>query len=410
VKINRNVLTLICLLCALPGAVAWAGSAPHHHGGHILDGGGTSPSRDGAPRIVGVTQESVYTRIARATWYPRTGTTAQIIFNSGPSRTYGYDEHLTTVGNYALTVFQDADPAQAATVNFSIAETSGNTAVIQTHGDQTGAALTIEFQGSTSPIRACWAEDLSGNRIQDIYVSNGAAANHMEHTGQANRPGSVPVWAHKAGKLMANGTALAVPEEDIPPDIDAASGATMHDRFTIQSRLLSGAFPGNRAKIFFEINRSFDTSWYFTQAMTGHVGEPSLVYAAEIATDEPGTYHLGGTQLGVEPVGYGRYDGTTGEIYTDFYKDRQGVPTYIFEHAPDMVERLVVQVTPAGEEPTLEEAVVSLQIAAGATPGSAISDITDINGDGKIGIAEAIYTLTTAAGTNPRTDRTLPLK
>ena len=142
VKKIRNVLTLICLLCALPGA-AWAGSAPRQHGEHILESVDTWPSRDGAPRIVGVTEGSIYTRIARAAWYPRMGTTARIIFNSGPSRTYGYDEHLTAAGNYALAVFPDADPDQAATVNFSIAEAIHSLAAVSGMYPRTGCTPTL---------------------------------------------------------------------------------------------------------------------------------------------------------------------------------------------------------------------------------------------------------------------------
>jgi len=49
-------------------------------------------------------------------------------------------------------------------------------------------------------------------------------------------------------------------------------------------------------------------------------------------------------------------------------------------------------------EPGLTDAIMAVQVMAGITPSQNINKNTDVNGDGKIGLAEAIYILQKVAG------------
>ncbi len=152
---------------------------------------------------------------------------------------------------------------------------------------------------------------------------------------------------HKFGKEVSRGTFLSDPESDTPAGLDAVTGATCMTQYKIVSRLDPGAFTNGRVKIFFEIQQAWDYSWYYVNGVNCDTeGEPSLLYSTDIDLKKTGVYTLGGTDAGVDPIGYTDSLGNDGNLYTAFYKidpaDNQN--KYIFEHAHKMTSRIIVNV------------------------------------------------------------------
>ena len=318
------------------------------------------------PKIFGVTDGSVYQEYVQPRWYDESAT-ATLSVNGGTPESFASGQKISANGLYELRVL---DSVLERVVRFEISSTDP-WARINTNQDKDGTILEIDFKSGVyraTPVIAIWTEDVNGNFLQNLYVSSLAATNMMRFTNsRVNRPQAVPFWAHKACDPEEYGSDmlyLAQPQIPVPEDLDGVSGATQKAAFLLNTRAVANAVNDSRIKVFFEINQSFDSGWYFkgsnqTQEEDGtgtfssdkYFGgseEPAIVYSVEVDLDQDRTVILGGSDGGTQvmPVGYSHYGGRTGRLYTDFYADDNGTQRYKFDHAHRMVGLLTVRAFP----------------------------------------------------------------
>ena len=190
--------------------------------------------------------------------------------------------------------------------------------------------ITIEFKKGEAfkyPVFAIWAEDTSGNYLETLYISRAISSSTFKY-GQkvedkwepaiVRRPEALPYWSHKRGIKASDG--LFIPLEKAP-DLDGVTGATPTNNFIIQSKFT--AKDQNKYKIFLEVNQSFDWNDFYTAEKfqddpiysgSGKVGQPSLIYSAEVNTDDFDTQR---EHYLMELTGHGHHSGETGELYTN---------------------------------------------------------------------------------------------
>lgn len=190
-----------------------------------------------------------------------------------------------------------------------------------------------------------WIEDMEGNYIESIFVPKSIAssryvngkpdANGIWRPAIVRRPESLPYWAHKRGIRAADG--LMVPLGKAY-DIDAVSGATPKNDFMINSQAKIGKL--KKFRVLLEVNQSFDWNEYYHKKRfpndevysgNGRVGQPAIVYAADIDLDKIKTIK----NFLLEPIGHSHHSGKTGELFEDL----SNIST-----ALEILDRIIVKV------------------------------------------------------------------
>lgn len=177
------------------------------------------------------------------------------------------------------------------------------------------------------PLFAVWLENTEGEYLQTLYVSNSIATSVFQYgkkegdkwlPGILYRPEALPGWSHKSSH-KGTPTEIKTDNKKSLSNIDAYSGATPSTNFIINSSIAQGG--SSNVRIFFEVNQSFDWNKYYHESRfpedsiysgSGKVGQPALIYSAEIDLGKKGkkSYIL-------EPVGHSHHSGKTGELYPD---------------------------------------------------------------------------------------------
>ena len=177
------------------------------------------------------------------------------------------------------------------------------------------------------PLFVIWAEDMEGNYLQTLYVSRSIATSVFQYGKKAGdqwepavvrRPEALPRWSHKRGVKSVDGYYLPVGGNQ-DDDLDGYTGATPFNDFMLNTKLQQREKPAVR--IFLEVNQSYDWNEYYNQnrfpgdevySGSGKVGQPAIVYSAEIFLKEGSkqSYFL-------EPVGHSHHSGETGELFAD---------------------------------------------------------------------------------------------
>ena len=199
------------------------------------------------------------------------------------------------------------------------------------------------------PTFAFWLEDTSGRYIQTLYVTGKLAKNNFyvkvtsengkdvfveepETAHLRERPEALPVWAHQYGARSHKGNSVPVGEQVVP---DGYTGATLTDNFLLRTRA-DRKLP-EKFVVKLEINHSFDWNEYYTQdrfpddpvySGNGKVGQPSLVYAAQVDRS------IGQKYFAMEIIGRGHHSGKDGLIYTDLSE---------ITTARELVDRVIVE-------------------------------------------------------------------
>jgi hypothetical protein len=212
----------------------------------------------------------------------------------------------------------------ASCVSQRVAETES--IEITTNSGGGGNKFLVEFvkgPAHNHPSMALWAEDLEGNYIETLYVTQYVATGRYSfgelepgkwsnQPGEARRPATLPYWAHKRGVKAPDGLYIPSTENPLP---DALTSATPKGNFRLSSALSdkkSGKF-----RILLEINQPWDSNQYWTNdKFSGDANyfgslQPSLVYAATIDPanmEEP---------VFLNPIGHGHPSGSTGQLFTD---------------------------------------------------------------------------------------------
>jgi hypothetical protein len=197
---------------------------------------------------------------------------------------------------------------------------------LTTNAGGKGNNLILEFAkgpAHNNPSMAVWAEDLEGNYIETLYVTQYVATgrygygelapgNWSNKPGEARRPATLPYWAHKRGVKAPDGLYIPSTENPLP---DALTSATPKGNFrlhTALSEIKSGQF-----RILLEINQPWDSNKFWTNdKFPGDLNyfaslQPSLIYAGTLDTSnmqEP---------VFLNPIGHGHPSGATGQLFTD---------------------------------------------------------------------------------------------
>lgn len=221
----------------------------------------------------------------------------------------------------------------------------------------------------TWPQYAIWVEDMQGNFVHPIFITEKLAKNNFvnkvtkidkgivfnshvlvsgdvdlaktfaagvypESKSERARPESLPVFLHKNMQSSAEQTLIPDGETAIG---DAYTGATVNQSFLLTSNLLAPV--QEQFKVRLEINTSFDFNEYYSSdrfpndpiySGNGYGAQPSLIYEAIISlNDNQKLYSM-------ELIGRGHHSGQDGEIY----RDLENITT-----AKQIVDRIVVEVS-----------------------------------------------------------------
>lgn len=171
---------------------------------------------------------------------------------------------------------------------------------------------------TTTPQIAIWAEDLEGNLLRTLYVTQNFATQQWGFAGgqkddQPFRPESLPYWMHK---FAASGGQIPTKNTPLP---DAVTAASPKQNFVLRSKLPVG--PASIA-LLLEVNNGADKNAVFPE------DQPALVYRAVVQTDAPGEYTM-------QPIGHSHPTGADGALTEDL----NGLTT-----ALQMLDRIIVNV------------------------------------------------------------------
>jgi len=196
----------------------------------------------------------------------------------------------------------------------------------QTNKGETGMPLEIRFlQGKqhNHPTFSFWIEDLEGNYIETLYVTEYLAKGVYGHgalgvgkwdskPGPAERPSTLPYWLHKWKGNASRNAVLPSPESPVP---DAITGATPPGDFvleTVAKKPLPVQF-----RLMMEINQTWDWNEYWNNNLYPDdfdykiSCQPALVYSVVVNSDQAGK------DFYLNPIGHSHYSGKDGELYTD---------------------------------------------------------------------------------------------
>ena len=145
---------------------------------------------------------------------------------------------------------------------------TGETETIQTKPEQINSKLEFEFTAGKAhnhPSIAIWIEDLEGNYIETVYVTQYYARGNFGHgesepgkwkneSGNVRRPATLPYWSHKRNIKAADGLYAPSPETAVP---DALTGATPKAGFTLKtgSKVADKMF-----RVLAEVNQPWDSN------------------------------------------------------------------------------------------------------------------------------------------------------
>jgi hypothetical protein len=186
------------------------------------------------------------------------------------------------------------------------------------------------------PQVAFWLEDLNGNYINTIYVtqkvSNGSFVSTDDIFNTVTRPESLPYWAHQRGVKYGENSVMPGTDNN---DLDGVTGATPLGNYAVRSQFASKY---RQFKVMMEINRSYDFNQYYSKnrfpedpiySGSGSSGQPSLIYSANINLDNEQASYI------MKVAGHGHYSGANGNLYTDM----TGIDT-----ALELIKRVVIDI------------------------------------------------------------------
>ena len=151
------------------------------------------------------------------------------------------------------------------------------------------------------PQVAIWLEDVDGNYIRTLYVTERASHKSWIMSPKEGRPESLPVWYHASKFEPAKKAAPAM-------ELDAVTGATPKGGIIFDAKLEDKAYV-LRA----EFNTSFDYNDFYTKKNSGVNGQPSVIYEAIIPAD----FNKSSEEIRLEFAGTGSLDGADGLLHKD---------------------------------------------------------------------------------------------
>lgn len=197
---------------------------------------------------------------------------------------------------------------------------------IRTTPENSVREIEIEFikgEAFNHPSFVIWTEDLEGDYIETLYVTEYVAKGKFgfgeiepgrwkNEAGEARRPATLPYWAHKRNIKAPDGLYIPSPETPVP---DAITTATPKDDFLLET---ATSYSRNaKFRILMEINQAWDSNEFWTNNKypddNDYFGslQPALVYAVTVDPVNPEEeYHL-------NPIGHSHPTGENGKLFTD---------------------------------------------------------------------------------------------
>ncbi len=173
------------------------------------------------------------------------------------------------------------------------------------------------------PSFAIWVEDLEGNYIETLYVTQYFAKGVFGHgevqegkwknePGEVRRPAALPYWSHKRNIKANDGLYAPAPETAVP---DALTGATPKGNFMLNTGSKLGS--DKNFKVLFEVNQAWDSNDYWTNSKFPDDFDyktslqPALVYEATIEPESAKT------EYNLSAIGHSEPSGKTGDLFND---------------------------------------------------------------------------------------------
>lgn len=195
---------------------------------------------------------------------------------------------------------------------------------LETNAGAAGPAFELHVTkgaAASYPLYAVWIEDEEGRFVETLYLSQGIAKSRLLKEvdgewvpGEVRRPEALPYWGHRRGLRARDGYFLP---DAAHPVADAVTGATPTESWHLTTRTSARH---TRFTIHVEVNQSFDWNQHFPEdgfpddpiySGSGKVGQPSVVYAAEVDLASPTRYYA------LNPVGHGHHSGADGRLDPD---------------------------------------------------------------------------------------------
>ncbi|MDB4584253.1 DUF2271 domain-containing protein, partial [Draconibacterium sp.] len=203
---------------------------------------------------------------------------------------------------------------------------TGQKIQLSTSPETINTRLQIEFIKGKSfnhPSFAVWIEDLEGNYIETLfvtqYVGSGKFAHGEIESGKwknepdyVRRPASLPYWAHKRNIQAPDG--LYVPSAETPV-ADAITGATPQTDFILNTG--TKVESNKKFRVLLEINQPWDSNKFWTNNKFPNDKDyftslqPALVHAATIDLSSSEKEYF------LNPIGHSHPSGKNGKLYTN---------------------------------------------------------------------------------------------
>lgn len=197
---------------------------------------------------------------------------------------------------------------------------------IETSPEKTARSLEIQFikgEEFNAPSMAFWTEDLYGNFIETLFVTQYVAKGKFRYgevepgkwknePGEVRRPATLPYWAHKRNIQAPDGLYIPSPETAVP---DALTSATPKGSFVLQTSTSNTG--SKKFRVLCEINQAWDANEFWTNNKypddKDYFGslQPALVYAVTV---DP---NLQNKEYYLNPIGHSHPSGKNGELFTD---------------------------------------------------------------------------------------------
>lgn len=176
--------------------------------------------------------------------------------------------------------------------------------------------LFLGIKKDNPPQFAVWLEDLDGNYLSTVYVTEKIATQGWVSSGGNRRKEALPHWCYQRGVIYEDGLYLPTKKH---PFTDAQTGATPKSDKQLKILLSDFTTP---VVIKAEFNHSIDFNNYFPKTANagdenysgGEMGsgQPAVIYADTIFPYQ--------TQSELKLIGRSSSDGSNGRIYTDLEK------------------------------------------------------------------------------------------
>jgi len=168
--------------------------------------------------------------------------------------------------------------------------------------------LFLCFNVNNPPQYAVWMEDLDGNYLETIAVTEKIAMEKWVANDGNRRVEALPYWVHSRGHVYSDGSMLPSGDNPMPDAVTTASAKT-------DSSLGFNPEIEGSVRIVAEFNHSMDYNTDYpedTETGSNVSGQPSVVYSAVI---ELTALSEGPVQLNL--AGHGSPDGSDGKLYDD---------------------------------------------------------------------------------------------